>query len=219
VRIHDVSVPLSSDLPFWPDNPRFSRHRALSIEKGDPANVSQISMGVHTATHVDAPVHFFEGAGGIDTVAVDSLVGPCLVVEANPPGDELRPDDLPITDHVRVLFKTRNSGLWARHDDDFQPNFVSLSPELATCAVERGMKLVGVDYLSVESFHAPSSYPVHHTLLGGGVVPVEGLDLSQVEPGEYQLFCLPLRIVGSDAGPARVILTQPDGQNDRPGSA
>jgi len=210
VALHDVSVPLSGELPFWPGNPRFDRELSSSIAKGDPANVSRIDMGAHTATHVDAPVHFFPGGAGIETIPLDVLIGSCLVVEANPLGNELRPEDLPATDQRRVLFKTRNSRRWAQGDRTFHEDFVAIGADLAKVIVERGLLLVGVDYLSVESFHAPSSYPVHHTLLGAGVVPVEGLNLSGVEPGVYNLFCLPLKLLGSDGGPARVILMGPD---------
>lgn len=198
-----------ANLPLRPGNPRFERELSSSIPQGDPANVSGIKMGAHTATHVDAPVHFFQDGAGIENTPLDVLIGPCLVVEANPPGNELRPKDLPATDHRRVIFKTRNSRHWAGSDRQFDEDFVAIGPDLAKVIVERRLRVVGIDYLSIESFHAASSYPVHHTLLGAGVVPIEGLNLSGVEPGVYSPFCLPLNLVGSDGGPARVILIDP----------
>jgi arylformamidase len=208
MRIFDVSVPISSSLPTWPGDPKVSLTRASSIAKGDAANVSRLDAGVHTGTHVDAPVHFVDGSTGIDSIAIESLVGPCLVVEANPPGIELRPQDLPDTPHSRVLFKTRNSEHWSRGDSEFDTGFIAVGPELAKVIVEQGKLLVGVDYLSVENYSAPFEHPVHRTLLEARVVVVEGLDLSGVEAGEYDLYCLPLKLVGSDGAPARTILVR-----------
>ncbi|HVD01214.1 MAG TPA: cyclase family protein [Candidatus Dormibacteraeota bacterium] len=208
MQIFDVSVPVSPRLPTWPGDPTISLTRASSIAAGDPANVSRLEAGVHTGTHVDAPVHFMDGAPGIDSISVQTLVGPCLVVAADPPGLELRPEDLPATDHTRILFKTRNSKRWGAGDQPFDTEFVAVGPELAARLVAEGKLLVGVDYLSVESYHAPFEHPVHHALLEARIVVVEGLDLSAVEPGEYQLYCLPLKLVGSDGAPARTILVR-----------
>ena len=208
MKIIDVSVPVSSRLPTWPGDPRVSLTLASSIARGDAANVSRLEAGVHTGTHVDAPVHFVEGSTSIEAIPVETLVGPCLVVEADPPGLDLRPEDLPDTPHSRVLFKTRNSTHWARGDTDFDTEFVAVGLELARRLVAAGKLLVGVDYLSVESFHAPFEHPVHRTLLEARIVVLEGLDLSGVEPGEYELYCLPLKLVGSDGAPARTVLVR-----------
>ena len=208
MEIFDVSLPISPRLPTWPGDPRISLTRASAISRGDPANVSRLDAGVHTGTHVDAPVHFVEGAPGIDSIPVEALVGPCLVVAADPPGTELRPEDLPATDHRRILFKTRNSKLWAAGAEDFDTEFVAVGPALADRLVAEGKVLVGVDYLSVESYHAPFEHPVHHRLLEARMVVVEGLDLGAVEPGEYELYCLPMKLVGSDGAPARTVLVR-----------
>jgi len=208
VKIFDVSVPISSSLPTWPGDPRVSLTRASSIAKGDAANVSRLDAGVHTGTHVDAPVHFVDGATGIDSIPIETLVGPCLVVEATPPGLDLRPEDLPATAHRRILFKTRNSARWAAAASEFETEFVAVGLDLARRLVAEGKLLVGVDYLSVESFHAPFEHPVPHTLLAARIVVIEGLDLSQVEAGEYDLYCLPLKLVGSDGAPARTVLVR-----------
>jgi arylformamidase len=131
------------------------------------------------------------------------------VVWAEPPGTELRPEDLPETDHVRILFKTRNSRRWTPDPNlEFDTGFVAVGLPLARRLVAEGKRLVGVDYLSVETFDAPFEHPVHKTLLEASTVVVEGLDLSAVEPGEYELYCLPLKLVASDGAPARTILVR-----------
>jgi arylformamidase len=209
MQIFDVSLPISSRLPTWPGDPKVSLERASSIAAGDAANVSRIVAGVHTGTHVDAPVHFVDGASGIDSSPIETLVGPCLVVAAEPPSTELRPEDLPGTGHTRILFKTRNSRRWTPDPNlEFDTGFVAVGLPLATRLVAEGKRLVGVDYLSVETFDAPFEHPVHKTLLEAGIVVIEGLDLSAVEPGEYELYCLPLKLVGSDGAPARTILVR-----------
>src|SRR5919202_1738652 len=193
MKLHDVTLRLSDQLPTWPGDPPFRRRLATALSRGDPANVSQLDFGAHTGTHVDAPVHFIEGAAGIDGLALDVLVGRCLVISAEPPGNELRPEDLPAGAGERILFKTRNSRHWASGLPEFDREFVSVGEALAAELVSRDVRLVGVDYLSVERFHAPFEHPVHRRLLQAGVVIFEGLDLSAVAPGEYELWCLPLR--------------------------
>lgn len=208
MRIIDVSLPVSSRLPTWPGDPAISLGLASAIARGDAANVSRLDAGVHTGTHVDAPRHFIEGAAGVDRLDLAILCGRCLVVAADPPGLELRPQDLPETDHVRVLFKTRNSAHWQHPNGPFDREFVAVGRELAELLVASGKKLVGVDYLSVESYHAAFEHPVHRTLLAAGLAIVEGLDLSAVAPGEYDLWCLPVKLVDSDGAPARVVLVE-----------
>ena len=209
MQIYDVSLPISNFLPTWPGDPSVSLERASAIAKGDAANVSRLEAGVHTGTHVDAPVHFVEGATGIDSIPIETLVGPCLVVAADPPGKELRPEDLPDTPHTRVLFKTRNYRRWTPDPNlEFDRGFVAVGLALAQRLVAEGKQLVGVDYLSVETFDAAFEHPVHKTLLKARIVVIEGLDLGAVEPGEYELYCLPLKLVGSDGAPARTILVR-----------
>jgi arylformamidase len=207
MRIHDVSLPLSEKLPHWPGDPPFHRDLAHALARGDPANVSRLDFGAHTGTHVDAPVHFIEDRPGVDEIPPQRLVGPCTVVAADAPSGELRPEDVTARPE-RLLIKTRNSDQWKRGASAFDEDFVAVGVDLARALVADGVRLVGVDYLSVESFHAPFAHPVHHILLEAGVVVVEGLDLSSIAPGEYQLYCLPLKLVGSDGGPARVILVE-----------
>ncbi|MGI8609133.1 MAG: cyclase family protein [Candidatus Dormibacteria bacterium] len=206
---HDVTVPLSKHMPIWPGNPGFGRILAQAQSRGDAANVSRIHVGVHDGSHVDAPAHFIEGGRTIEDVSLETLIGPAVVVDASRATGELTPGDLGDVRADRLLFKTRNSDLWATGDTTFHTDFVSVGVALAEILVGRGVRLVGVDYLSIEAFRAPDAHPVHRTLLQAGVVIVEGLDLSEVDAGNYQLHCLPLCILGAEAAPARVVLEGP----------
>jgi arylformamidase len=186
-------------MAVYPGDPEFSIERVMSLAGGDIANISQMELGVHTGTHVDAPLHFVDGAPGAEALDLDVLVGPAVVVEALGPGD-VGPDAV-VDDAERILFKTRNSAAWA--EDGFYEHYASISPEAAARLVEAGVRLVGIDYLSV------GGVATHRTLLRAGVVAVEGLDLREVEPGPYALVCLPLKIDGCDGSPARAILIDP----------
>jgi arylformamidase len=197
--IHDVSVPLRTGMVVYPGDPEFSIERVMSLAAGDVANVSRIDLGVHTGTHVDAPLHFVDGASSVEALDLDVLVGPAVVVEVPGTGDIGA--DAVVDGAERILFKTRNSAAWA--EDGFYEDYASISPEAATRLVEVGARLVGVDYLSV------GGVETHRTLLRAGVIAVEGLDLRGIEPGTYTLVCLPLKLDGSDGAPARAILIDP----------
>jgi arylformamidase len=195
VEIFDVSVPLREGMVTYPGDPQVHIEHAASIAGGDVVNLTRIDFGLHSGTHVDAPVHFIDGAAGVDSIPLDALVGPCEVVEA----PDLSLDSVaaaPLAE--RILFKTPNSELWA--SDEFSEEFALLDGGAAELLVQRGVRLVGVDYLSVGDEQA------HHVLLEAGVVPVEGLDLRAVDAGSYELVCLPLRVVGADGAPARAVL-------------
>ena len=192
----DISVPIREGMVTYPGDPVVKLERVASIAEGDFVNLTRIDFGLHSGTHVDAPFHFIDGADGIDRLPLEALIGPCEVVEA-PDLSRESVSRMP-EGTTRVLFKTPNSKLWAR--DDFVEEFARLDGDAARLLVERRVRLVGVDYLSVGDEEA------HHILLGAGVVPVEGLDLRGVEPGRYDLICLPLRVVGADGGPARAVL-------------
>jgi arylformamidase len=200
--IHDVSVPVSEGLVVYPGDPTVSLTRVQSLAAGDVANVSRLELGVHTGTHVDAPLHFVDGAPSVEALDLGILIGRAEVLEVPGPGD-IQADALdglpPGTE--RVLFKTRNSAHWA--DEDFYEDFASISPGAAERLVAAGVRLVGLDYLSV------GGVETHVTLLTAGVVAVEGLDLRAVGPGSYELVCLPLKLVGADGAPARAILVDP----------
>src|SRR5262245_33388541 len=174
-------------------DPDISVSSALALERGDPANVSNLRLGSHTGTHMDAPLHFIDGAAGIDALALEVLIGPALVAEVDAERliEPAHLAGLPLDGHTRVIFKTRNSALWDRAS--FARDYVALSLATARALIDRGVNLIGIDYLSVEAFGV-AGHPVHKALLGAGVVLLEGLDLRRVTPGVYELYCLPLRI-------------------------
>jgi|SRR5262245_19760038 len=201
----DVTVPLSADLPVWPGDPAFRLEFTQRMAEGQRCNLSRLSLGSHAGTHVDAPFHFVDGGATVDELPLEILIGKARVVSV-PVRDAVGRDHLEgldLRDDIRLLIKTRNSG--ALRHPSFQEDFVHLTPDAATYLVQAGLKLVGVDYLSIDR-HASPDHPVHRTLLEAGVVVVEGLDLSQVDPGEYDMTCLPLRVAGADGAPARVVL-------------
>lgn len=199
----DITVPLRDGMFVYANNPEVHITRASSIAAGDTANVSRIEMGAHSGTHVDAPVHFIEGGQGAEALPLGPMIGPAVVVDATAvtgPLDAGALDGITIpAGATRVLFKTRNSALWAQ--DAFTRDFSRFSGSGAQRILDLGIELVGLDYLSIGDQDA------HHLLLGAGVIALEGIDLRHVEPGSYQLTCLPLKVVGCDGAPARAILT------------
>jgi arylformamidase len=202
MEILDVSIPIRTRMPIYPANAGVALRRIDAIADGAVANVSAVDLGAHTGTHVDAPNHFLDGAGGVDTVALAPLIGPAVVVDAT--GVDKTLDAAAVAaagvpaGAERVLFRTRNSQLWEQ--DEFSEDFVSFDASGARALLDAGVRLVGIDYLSIGDPGA------HRALLGADVAVVEGLDLRAVEPGPYQLVCLPLKLVGSDGGPARAVL-------------
>ncbi|MCI0335955.1 MAG: cyclase family protein [Acidobacteria bacterium] len=206
MKIYDVTVAISNDLPVYPGDPAIDITRTSSLEKGDVARVSHLSFNTHIGTHIDPPYHFIMDGCTLDQVPLDVLIGPARVVDVgdiNSIGiDSLESADL--NGATRVLFKTRNSRFW-RESKEFRRDFVYLETEAAELLVKRGVQLVGIDYLSIERFDFDKP-TTHWALLGNNVVIVEGLDLSEVAPGDYELICLPLKIKDGDGGPARVVL-------------
>ena len=208
MTIYDISLTISSDLPTWPGDPKPVVEKFESMDTGAHNNVSRISAGVHLGTHVDAPYHFLNDGSTVDQLPLDVLTGPCYVTQL-PDGVEAITaevlDRTEITSEMkRVLFGTRNSHLWARGEAKFQTDFVAITEDGAEWLVERGVQLVGVDYLSVAPYG--DSVPTHTILLKAGVVIVEGLNLSNVMRGFYDLYCLPLKLAKCDGAPARAIL-------------
>jgi arylformamidase len=200
----DVSVPILGGMLHWPGNPEVVIKQTEDLRRGDVATVSSLSLGVHTGTHVDAPVHFILDAAGVDTIGLDRLIGPARVFDMGSVA-QITPSDLEKRDvraGDRVLFKTRNSRYWK--DKEFRPDYTSLTPEAAQWLAAREVWTIGVDYLSVGSTDAGPE--THHPLLEAGICVIEGLDLSSVGPGLYDLICLPLRLEGLDGAPARVVL-------------
>lgn len=211
LEIHDVTLTLAPGMPVHPGEPGVEVVPIRRLARGDDANVSSLGLGLHTGTHVDAPLHFIEGGADASALPLASLCGPARVVAI---ADRravtvAELEDLGLAGTERVLFKTRNSGLWA--GKAFREDFVFVTPEAARWLVKSGLLLVGIDYLSIEAFgaHRPLA---HEILLRSGVVIVEGLDLRLPPPGEYELWCLPLKVAGGDAAPARVVLASRGGR-------
>lgn len=205
MKLIDVSVPLDEHLPTYPNNTPFTIEPIKRIARGDNANLSTLHMSAHSGTHVDAPRHFFDGGLGTESLPLELLIGRARVIEVESrkgiTADDLSKADL--SEDVRVLIKTVNSRLWG--SPEFHTDYVGVTESGARYLVDHGIKLVGVDYLSVEEFRKPGA-PAHHVLLGGGTIVIEGLNLRDVAPGVYDMICLPLRVVGSDGAPARVVL-------------
>jgi len=205
--IYDITVPIRAGMPIYEGDPTLSIEPWSAMAKGDSANVSFLHLGAHTGTHVDAPAHFIEGASKIDSLPLDVLIGPARVIRV--PDDRMQIDpeflyECDLTNVTRVLFHTRNSSFW---NEGFRKDFTHVLPEAAELLVERGIKVVGNDYLSVEKFHS-GHHRTHLTLLRNGIVIVEGLNLTDVPAGDYELICLPIKIAGGagDGAPARVVL-------------
>jgi arylformamidase len=207
MRILDISLPLSDSLVVWPRDPSIRITQPRHFDKGDHAVVSHLDLGAHSGTHIDAPAHFIPDGADLDSIPLDRLIGPALVVHV-PDADLITPQVLDTLDiphgTMRILFRTRNSALWSDGHVTFEERFVAISEAGAQWLIERGAWLVGIDYLSVAPYS--DTGPTHRAFLSAGVVPLEGLDLSAVEPGLYQLICLPLRVAGAEGAPARAIL-------------
>ena len=205
--IYDVSMPLRDGMPYYAGSTPFHRSLTHELAKGQPVNESKLEMGAHNGTHIDAPLHFEKGGFSADAVPLENLIGPARLLHF-PRRDCIDRSDLENLDWrdvERVLFRTRNSDHWAA-GGAFDPNFVYLTGGGATFLAERNVRLVGIDSLGIEQF-GNKEHPAHHTLLQKGITILEGLYLVDVPPGDYTLFCGPLRIMGADGAPARVFLT------------
>lgn len=208
MTIYDISLPISPDLPIWPGDSAIVIEEIFSMDKGADANVSRLEAGVHIGTHVDAPHHFLNDGRTVENLALDILTGPAFVLHVNDDVDSITAEVLdaaPIPPATsRLLLRTKNSRLWTSDSRKFHSDFIAISSDGAEWLVEHGIQLIGVDYLSVAAFD--DSVPTHKTLLSAGIIVLEGCDLSQVPQGDYDLYCLPLKLVGSDGAPARTIL-------------
>ncbi len=207
MRIYDISLPISNELPCWPDDPAIELTRLSDTAKGDVATVSHLSSTVHIGTHVDAPAHFVPGGAGVDQLDLNVLIGLCHVVHMPDTDviDSALLDQLSIpAGTTRLLLRTRNSDLWERGESRFQEDYVAVDHSGAAWLVEHGIQLVGVDYLSVAPF--TDTFRTHDILLREEVILLEGINLSGVEPGDYHLVCLPLKVRNADGAPARAVL-------------
>ena len=202
----DISVPLHKGMAHWPDNPPFEIERVLDQKRGDVATVSKISLGVHTGTHMDAPLHFFEDGISIDQMPLTATIGQARVIEIHDP-ESIKPAELEqhnIQKDERILFKTRNSTQnW--QTDEFVKDFVYISHEAAEYLAKIQIQTVGMDYLSVGGFYKDGP-ETHRALLGAHIWIIEGLNLSAVQPGNYELVCLPVKLEGAEGASARAVL-------------
>jgi arylformamidase len=210
MRIYDVSVPISERMPTYEGDPKVLIEQWATIAGGDAANVTMLHFGAHTGTHVDAPAHFIEGASKVESLPLDVLIGEARVVLIPEDARAINTGHLAAQDlggATRVLFRTRNSAFWSNPASTFRTDFTYLEPDAARALVQMGVRLVGIDYLSVERFK-PERFETHQALLSNGVVIIEGLDLREVAAGTYELICLPLKIAGGtgDGAPARTVL-------------
>ncbi len=209
MKIHDISVPLSAFLPVYPGDPSVELKRLTDVARGDEYTLTTVQMTVHAGTHVDAPLHFIPGGAAASALDLGVLMGPARVVEMTLVERSIGAADLMAANvpegSTRLLFKTKNSRLWER--GGFQPDFVGFSPEGARWLVERGVRLVGIDYVSIDPPDT-TRFEAHRILLDSSVIIVEGLCLKDVSPGAFELVCLPLRIEGTEASPARAVLLE-----------
>ena len=207
----DITIPVRTGQLSWPGDPPVAVTPWFRLADGDPADVSEVRLSSHTGTHVDSPSHFLAGGATVDELPLDALIGPAVVADLTGRPGPIDPADLdgvglaPGTE--RLLMKTDNSARWPERRHSFPDDYVALSPAGAAWLVERGVRLVGADFLSVEVPDAPG-HPTHVALLSAGVVILEGLDLSGVAPGAYRLVCLPLLLAGCDGAPARAVLLE-----------
>lgn len=204
----DISVPVSSALPCWPGSPEIQFQRNLDLDQGDVATDTTLCFSVHTGTHVDAPSHFIAGGNTVDQLDLDVLMGEAYVAVFPDDVGSITADllnNLSLPAHTsRLLLRTRNSRFWNTKGSEFQTDFVALTADAAQWVVDRGIKLVGVDYLSVQRYY--DGPETHQILLGAEVVVIEGLNLDSVAEGIYELICLPVKLQGIEGAPARVIL-------------
>lgn len=205
-KLFDISVPVKNGGVVYPGNPEIHIELQQDMSRGGSSNVSLLTIGSHTGTHVDAPLHMIPGGAGIDGIPLDALIGPALVIAFDDDVMAVTEAYLrsqPIAGHERVLLKTRNSRYI--REPDFHRDYTYLAPDGAEYLASLGVRLVGIDYLSIEQFHS-GHHRTHKTLLSRGVVIVEGLDLSEPPAGEYDLYCLPVLLDGVDGAPARAVL-------------
>ena len=210
-KLYDVSIPIRPGMPQWPGDPPVAE-QPLERTPEDVANVTQLVLTTHTGTHVDPPRHFVHGGATIDDVPLDRWVGPCWVADVTAAAPEIEVHELEQAGipagTERLILKTSNHALWASRADSFVEDYVGLSLAAAEWVVERGIRLVGIDYLSIGAMRT-TNVETHQLLLGNDVLIVEGLDLTGIEPGPYELLCFPLKIRDGDGAPARVALRGP----------
>ena len=210
MKIYDISVPIKNSMPIWPGDPSVNNQFVNSIDEGDVANVTAINMSAHTGTHIDAPKHFLKKGIAIEELDLDLLIGTATVVQV-PNSCKLIEKNTLISLGItkwpkRVLFRTRNSDLKIFEDDKFHEDFVAISIDAANYLVDHDVILIGIDYLSIAPYDNPNE--VHVELLKNNTLILEGLNLINVKPGNYELIALPILLWGADGAPARIILIE-----------
>jgi arylformamidase len=205
VKLYDATLPIHEKMVTFPGDPPFKIKPFFQRQQGDPFDLALMSLGTHLGTHVDPPAHYLAGGATVDEIPLESLVGPAVVLDMRGRSqvDQQALAKAPLGDHVRVLFKTDNSPRLL--EPSFHEDFVHLTEDGARYLVQKNVRLVGNDYLSIERYQNPGA-PVHNILLKAGVLVVEGVNLLEVPPGVYEIYCLPLKIRGADGAPARILL-------------
>jgi arylformamidase len=210
MKIHDVTFTVEQGMSVWPGDDPVQLYRQQKIEDGANANVSFLGLSVHTGTHIDAPLHFLKEGYGVEQIPLDLLIGPAQVIQV--------PEDAKVIDSKtlekivlkpgikRVLFKTAVSLQQTTLTQEFKTDFVGVAANAAQILVDKGVNVIGIDYLSIAPYK--NSRPTHEILLNANTLIIEGLNLADVDEGLYTLYCLPLKLKGSDGAPARVILIQ-----------
>ena len=208
-KIHDISIPVKQGMILWPNDPGIKIERSKKIENGSSSNVTELSMGLHTGTHIDAPYHFVDKGIKIEDITLDTFIGSVQVIEIPDSYGSISADVIkqfgPGISHERVLFRTRNSKSW-NDSPEFIEDYVAVDLEGSEYLINSGVKLVGIDYLSIAPFD--DIVRVHQALLKAGIVIIEGLNLNTIHAGTFMMYCLPLKLVGVEAAPARVILVE-----------
>lgn len=208
-KIHDITLPISESMVVWPGDTRVRIVQTSHLDRGDASTVSELTIGAHTGTHVDAPSHFISGGASVETLDLNVLIGPALVIDL--PDQKLISAEVLDTLDIppgteRILFRTQNSERWKRGETEFSRDFVGITKDGARALVSKGLRLVGTDYLSVAAHK--HGVPVHKILLGAGIILLETLNLSDIKPGIYELVCLPLKLAGVEGAPCRAILIE-----------
>jgi arylformamidase len=205
MKLYDATLPIQEGMVTFPGDPPFQIKPFFQRHKGDPFDLALMSIGTHLGTHVDPPAHYLDGGSTVDEIPLEILVGPGVVLDMRGKSliDRQALEEAPLEDHVRVLFKTDNGPRLLQ--SSFHEDFVHLTEDGARYLVEKNVCLVGNDYLSIERYQNPGA-PVHHILLEAGALVVEAVNLLEVPPGAYEIFCLPIKIKGADGAPARILL-------------
>ena len=206
--LYDATLPIHEGMLTFPGDPQFAIVTVFDRRKGDPFNLALMQVATHLGTHVDPPAHYVEGGATVDEIPLETMIGPAVILDMRGRQlvDRRALEDSWFESYTRVLLKTDNSSKLLKRDYD--TDYVSLTEDGARFLVDKGVRLVGIDYLSIETYMNPGA-PVHHIFISAGVLIVEGLYLSEIPAGPCRIYCLPMRIKGGDGAPARVLVEMP----------